>query len=110
MFASNRGPSPCCEDHKPNAPTEKQRIEAAGGRVECCGPGQYRVNGNLNLSRALGDLEYKKDRSLPPEKQIICSTPDVTFRVGFPSSKVFSFGYGQPPFLASNGSQELTMV
>ena len=23
--------------------------------------GQHRVNGNLNLSRALGDLEYKKD-------------------------------------------------
>ena len=27
-----------------------------------------RINGNLNLSRALGDLEYKKDKNLPPEK------------------------------------------
>ncbi|CAJ1344614.1 unnamed protein product [Effrenium voratum] len=80
---------PLSEDHKPNAPTEKQRIEAAGGRVECCGPGQYRVNGNLNLSRALGDLEYKKDRSLPPEKQIICSTPDVTFRERDPDKDEF---------------------
>ncbi len=26
-----------------------------------------RINGNLNLSRALGDLEYKKDKSLKPE-------------------------------------------
>jgi hypothetical protein len=26
-----------------------------------------RINGNLNLSRAMGDLEYKKDRNLPPE-------------------------------------------
>jgi hypothetical protein len=34
------------------------------------------VNGNLNLSRALGDLEYKKDRSLGPEAQIISGTPD----------------------------------
>ncbi|CAL1155710.1 unnamed protein product [Cladocopium goreaui] len=68
------------EDHKPNAPREKQRIEAAGGWVENSGPNQYRVNGNLNLSRALGDLEYKKDTSRPPEEQIICSTPDVTFR------------------------------
>lgn len=68
------------EDHKPNAPREKQRIEAAGGRVENTGPNQYRVNGNLNLSRALGDLEYKKDTSRPPEEQIICATPDVTFR------------------------------
>ncbi|CAK9041513.1 unnamed protein product [Durusdinium trenchii] len=71
---------PLSEDHKPNAPREKQRIEAAGGWVENSGPNQYRVNGNLNLSRALGDLEYKKDRSRPPEEQIICSTPDVTFR------------------------------
>jgi hypothetical protein len=27
-----------------------------------------RINGNLNLSRALGDLEYKKDKNLPAEK------------------------------------------
>ncbi|CAE8601638.1 unnamed protein product, partial [Polarella glacialis] len=67
------------EDHKPNSYIEKSRIEAAGGYVENTAPGQFRVNGNLNLSRALGDLEYKKDSTLPPEKQIICATPDVTF-------------------------------
>lgn len=67
------------EDHKPNDPREKRRIEAAGGYVECCGPGQFRVNGNLNLSRALGDLEYKRDIKRPPEQQIISATPDVTF-------------------------------
>ncbi|CAE8713869.1 unnamed protein product, partial [Polarella glacialis] len=66
-------------DHKPNSYIEKSRIEAAGGYVENTAPGQFRVNGNLNLSRALGDLEYKKDSTLPPEKQIICATPDVTF-------------------------------
>jgi len=27
-----------------------------------------RINGNLNLSRAIGDLEYKKDKNLPAEK------------------------------------------
>ena len=27
-----------------------------------------RINGNLNLSRAIGDLEYKKDSNLPAEK------------------------------------------
>jgi len=68
---------PLSEDHKPNHPTETNRIEAAGGYVEFCGPGQYRVNGNLNLSRALGDLEYKQDQKLGPEKQIISATPDV---------------------------------
>jgi len=67
------------QDHKPNDPREKQRIEAAGGYVEHTAPGQHRVNGNLNLSRALGDLEYKKDGTRKPEEQIICSTPDVEF-------------------------------
>eukprot|EP00930_Biecheleria_cincta_P014624 TRINITY_DN12507_c0_g1_i1.p1 TRINITY_DN12507_c0_g1~~TRINITY_DN12507_c0_g1_i1.p1 ORF type:complete len:466 (-),score=75.61 TRINITY_DN12507_c0_g1_i1:60-1457(-) len=67
------------EDHKPNDPRERKRIEAAGGYIECCGPGQFRVNGNLNLSRALGDLDYKRDTRRPPEEQIISATPDVTF-------------------------------
>jgi len=74
---------PLSEDHKPNAPRERQRIEAAGGTVDpqpCVGVPQYRVNGNLNLSRAIGDLQYKQDRRRPPEEQIICSTPDVLFQ------------------------------
>jgi hypothetical protein len=36
-----------------------------------------RINGNLNLSRAIGDLEYKKDSNLPAEKQIITAMPDI---------------------------------
>lgn len=62
-------------DHKPASDTEKSRIEAAGGYLEDT-PGGARVNGNLNLSRAIGDLEYKKREDLKPEEQIICSTPD----------------------------------
>jgi len=27
-----------------------------------------RINGNLNLSRALGDFEYKQDKKLKPEQ------------------------------------------
>lgn len=64
-------------DHKPNDPKERKRIEAAGGYVENSAPGVWRVNGNLNLSRALGDLEYKKDRLLGPQEQIISGTPDI---------------------------------
>lgn len=40
-----------------------------------------RINGNLNLSRALGDMEYKKDTKLKPEDQIITAAPDLVKRV-----------------------------
>lgn len=51
--------------------------------VETCRPlagngrTHYRVNGNLNLSRSIGDLEYKQRKDLPPEAQIISATPDI---------------------------------
>eukprot|EP00927_Polykrikos_kofoidii_P022180 TRINITY_DN20756_c0_g1_i1.p1 TRINITY_DN20756_c0_g1~~TRINITY_DN20756_c0_g1_i1.p1 ORF type:complete len:351 (+),score=65.13 TRINITY_DN20756_c0_g1_i1:142-1194(+) len=72
---------PLSEDHKPNLPGELQRISNAGGTVERQQAGtivQYRVNGNLNLSRSIGDLEYKKNADLGPAEQMICSTPDVS--------------------------------
>lgn len=40
-----------------------------------------RINGNLNLSRALGDMEYKKDANLRAEDQIITAAPDLVRRV-----------------------------
>lgn len=45
-------------DHKPNQERERRRIMNAGGFVTDM-HGQHRVNGNLNLSRAIGDLKYK---------------------------------------------------
>ncbi|CAD7956001.1 unnamed protein product [Amoebophrya sp. A25] len=71
------------EDHKPDQERESSRIVSAGGRVEVCRPvaangrTHHRVNGNLNLSRAIGDLEYKQRQDLPPQEQVIVSTPDV---------------------------------
>lgn len=46
-------------DHKPENEKELKRIEKAGGFVN-----GGRVNGNLNLSRALGDLEFKQAKEL----------------------------------------------
>lgn len=36
-----------------------------------------RVNGNLNLSRAIGDLKYKGNDQLAPAEQIITAQPDI---------------------------------
>ena len=60
------------EDHKPDMEVEKTRITNAGGFII-----DGRVNGNLNLSRAIGDLEYKKNPKLKPEEQLISAMPDV---------------------------------
>merc|ERR1719379_2155644 len=45
---------PMSEDHKPMNPPERTRIRSAGGTLVEGPPGVYRVNGNLNLSRAIG--------------------------------------------------------
>ena len=36
------------------------------------------MNGNLALSRAIGDFEFKKSAELSPEQQIVTAYPDVT--------------------------------
>ncbi|KAG7174776.1 protein phosphatase 2C T23F11.1-like [Homarus americanus] len=53
-------------DHKPSLASEQRRITAAGGWVEL-----NRVNGNLALSRALGDFVFKKNELKSPEEQIV---------------------------------------
>ncbi|EDW73456.2 uncharacterized protein Dwil_GK16640 [Drosophila willistoni] len=62
-------------DHKPNDDAETKRILAGGGFVE-----YNRVNGNLALSRALGDFIYKKNANKKPEEQIVTAFPDVEIR------------------------------
>ncbi|XP_063901252.1 probable protein phosphatase 2C 3 [Zophobas morio] len=64
-------------DHKPDHLEERARIQKAGGFVEnICG--QYRANGNLNLSRAIGDLKYKQNKSLGLAEQIITAEPELS--------------------------------
>ncbi|CDW91807.1 protein phosphatase 2c [Stylonychia lemnae] len=60
------------EDHKPDNKGEKARIERAGGFVE-----ENRVKGVLNLSRSLGDLEYKLDSKLSAADQMITAVPEI---------------------------------
>lgn len=59
MLCSKNTPIRLSEDHKPDNKIEFDRIKEAGGNVSC-----GRVNGNLNLSRALGDLMYKQNKDI----------------------------------------------
>jgi protein phosphatase 1G len=59
-------------DHKPDLDSEKARIYKADGWVS-----EGRVKGNLNLSRSLGDLEYKQNKKVSQEDQMITANPEV---------------------------------
>lgn len=84
LYVANVGDSRCvlCRngaavelstDHKPEDEAEFSRIEKAGAKVTDNG----RVNGGLNLSRALGDHVYKQNKSLLPEDQAITANPEL---------------------------------
>lgn len=60
-------------DHKPVLETEKQRILKAGGNIN----EQGRINNNLNLSRALGDFNYKNNPKLRVHDQMITPVPEI---------------------------------
>ena len=60
------------EDHKPDNTEELRRIEAAGGFVE-----EGRVRGMLSCSRALGDLEFKQNKKIGVEAQMITCVPEI---------------------------------
>lgn len=83
LYVANAGDSRCIvlsgsqaiamsEDHKPDLDIERERIQKAGGYII-----DGRINGNLNLSRAIGDLEYKKNSDMKPGEQLISAVPDV---------------------------------
>ncbi|CAD8077881.1 unnamed protein product [Paramecium primaurelia] len=59
-------------DHIPNNYQEKLRIQKAGGYVS-----DGRINGSLNLSRSLGDFQFKSDTNLSLNEQLIIALPDI---------------------------------
>ena len=59
-------------DHKPDMEEERNRIYGAGAVIV-----EGRVNGNINLSRSIGDLEYKENPNLPPEQQAVTAFPEI---------------------------------
>ena len=63
------------KDHKPELEEERARIESANGFVEF-----GRVNGSLALSRAIGDLEYKKNPTKGPSAQMVTALPEIQVR------------------------------
>lgn len=73
MASINGKAQPLSFDHKPTNANERSRIQRAGGFVNYEG----RVNGSLNLSRALGDLTFKKNKKVAAKDQVISAFPDV---------------------------------
>lgn len=59
-------------DHKPFNEGEKARIEAAGSHVKF-----NRVNGDLAVSRALGDFVYKRREDVSAELQAVTAMPEM---------------------------------
>lgn len=98
LFVANAGDSravlsrkgtaiPMSFDHKPENDREIKRILLAGGEVL-----DGRVNGNLNLSRAIGDLEFKNNKKLKPEDQLVIAKPDVRSIMITPSDDFLIIG------------------
>uniref|UniRef100_A0A7N0SV74 protein-serine/threonine phosphatase n=1 Tax=Kalanchoe fedtschenkoi TaxID=63787 RepID=A0A7N0SV74_KALFE len=83
LIVANAGDSRCVisrknqaynlsRDHKPDLEPEKERIIKAGGFIHA-----GRINGSLNLARAIGDAEFKQNKYLPVERQIVTANPDI---------------------------------
>jgi len=69
-------------DHKPNLWLERARIVAAGGTV--CGGRRARLDGNLAVSRSLGDFDFKDNQGRSAAEQKVSCLPDIYEVSGLP--------------------------
>jgi len=75
IISSNGKAIPLSTDHKPTLPDEKTRIYNSGGFLQ-----SGRVNGQLAVSRSLGDFIYKTNTGMSNEEQTVTANPDVLIR------------------------------
>ena len=71
------------EDHKPTDDGERRRIEAAGGKLQW-----KRVDGDLAVSRAFGDFQYKSRDDLGPKEQKVTCDPDIAVHERTPEDEL----------------------
>lgn len=83
VLGTNKASRPMSEDHKPTDDLERRRIESAGGRVQW-----KRVDGDLAVSRAFGDFQYKTRSDLGPREQKVSCFPDITIQERSPQDEV----------------------
>ena len=60
-------------EHQTIIETEKDRVLKSGASIE-----GYRINGMLNLTRAIGDLRFKSNKKLTRCEQSVIALPDIT--------------------------------
>jgi serine/threonine protein phosphatase PrpC len=70
-------------DHKPDDENEAQRIRSAGGSVQF-----GRVDGELAMSRSIGDWNYKQSAHLESHQQKVIARPDISKLTAEPGQKL----------------------
>jgi len=75
MVEGNGSDGGITTDHKPDHPDERSRIERTGGTVQEV-MGVSRVNGDLAVSRAFGDAQYKETGGPAQEDHPVTAAPE----------------------------------
>ena len=61
------------KEHQLIIESEKERVIKSGAIIKA-----YRINGMLNLTRALGDLKFKSNPNLKRHEQSVIAVPEIT--------------------------------